>query len=161
MRLQDQIDIDACCATCFDISQDYALRPLWDSLTPRARPAPTGGAAHCPAPLGMAFDVAYVSFQRPRVAAFRMVRGPWLFRSLAGSWRFEALPGGRCRVRFVYHLRLHRGVAWLLEPLVAAFVCRQSHQRLRALRQLVQARAASALQGAQSKPANTPSRPFF
>ncbi|RMX01380.1 SRPBCC family protein [Allofranklinella schreckenbergeri] len=141
MRIQTHIDIAASAATCFDLSQDYALRPLWDSLTPHARPATAADGtrvAHCPAPLGMAFDVAYVSFQRPRVAAFRLLRGPWLFAALAGSWRFVPDGPGRCRVHFTYHLRLHRAVAWLLTPLVGRYVQRQSRQRLRALKRLAE-----------------------
>ncbi|MDO5290899.1 MAG: hypothetical protein Q4F13_14890, partial [Pseudomonadota bacterium] len=36
MRLHSHIHVHASAATCFDVSQDDALRPLWDSLTPRA-----------------------------------------------------------------------------------------------------------------------------
>lgn len=130
MRLHSHIDVNASAADCFDLSQDYALRPLWDSLTPKARTfsreAGEGGS---------------------RVAAFRLLRGPWWFAALAGSWRFvpHASPEGaaRCPIHFTYHLRLHRAVAWLLNPLVRAYVQRQSRQRLRALKRLAENRAES------------------
>ena len=143
VHVRDSLDIDVGAVEVFDLTQDYARRPLWDGLTPQAwllgdGPAGVGRVARCPIGWGMVLDVSFVSYQRPRVAAFTLQRGPWLFESLAGSWRFEPLDDAHTRVTFTYHLRLHAALAWILTPLVRRQVERHTRQRLHGLKRLAE-----------------------
>lgn len=113
MRSHAHILIDRSTEAVFDLSQDYALRHRWDTLTPAAclvQNAPQawpGAIVRCPTIYGFRLDVAYVSWQRPSVAAFRMIRGPWWLHGAAGTWRFVPVGAQRCQAEFIYSVRLH------------------------------------------------------
>src|ERR1700722_12824445 len=94
------VDIDAPCQKVFDVIHDYGIRLHWDTLLSKAcivdgsEEAGLGVRTLCMgrnhiASLGM--ETVYISFDRPRVAAVRMKRGPWFIADFAASIRHTAL----------------------------------------------------------------------
>lgn len=140
---QTSVEIEAAAGDVFELLHDYQRRLEWDPFLKEARlldGAPAAGpgvAARCVAKNrlgGWGMDTIYVSFTPPRVAAVRMVRGPWFFQSFAASLRHEAL--GPRRSRVCYRFRLTTRPAWLrplIEPILLAILAHETRRRLRAL----------------------------
>ena len=139
-----EIEIDAPPEAVFDLIHDYPRRLEWDPFLREARlldadEAGVGATARCVAKLasgGLGMDVRYVAFDRPRVAAIEMVRGPWPLRTFAASLRHDPFDGGR-RSRVVYAFHFTVGPAWLdalVRPVFARFFARETRGRLAALR---------------------------
>jgi hypothetical protein len=85
---------------------------------------------------GLSMAVEFVSFERPRVVAMSLIRGPWFLDRFAGSWRF--LPGPESRTtevifRYVYEAR-PRWLRWLLNPVFGWVFRRDVRARLRGLK---------------------------
>ena len=84
-------------------------------------------------------DTVYVSFERPRVAAVRMTRGPFLLESFAASIRQDEARRGVTRV--TYRFNFTTRPAWLrpiLEPIAASLFLREVRSRLASLKQHVE-----------------------
>lgn len=155
------IDIAAPAAPLFALSQDYNRRLRWDPFLREARlldgaqSAAVGVRAWCVAHNGLGMETAYVSFQPPTVVAVKMTRGPRIISSFAGSWRFTELPsqsGSTCtRVAFRYQIagRPH-WLAFLLDPLLATIIRRETQRRLLALKRAVE--TTSILAGIATEP---------
>jgi Polyketide cyclase / dehydrase and lipid transport. len=134
---EESIEIDASSETVFNLIHDYSRRLEWDTLLKDARlldaPAAAAGTiARCTAHNGLAMDTVYVSFNRPSVAAVRMVAGPWIFASFAATIRQEAIGERRTRVTYRYNFEtrprfLYRVVEWMF--------ARETRKRLRALKE--------------------------
>jgi hypothetical protein len=66
---------------------------------------------------GLEMVTEFVTFAPPRLAAVKMVKGPFFVKAFAGSWRFEPTPEG-VRVEFTYHVATLPGLntvsAWIL-----------------------------------------------
>lgn len=133
----------------FDLSQDYSVRLRWDPfpdsyrfLPPFVGPEP-GAILVVRARNGQSMTVRYVSYNRPRAAAFDMVSGPWFISKCTGAWSFKALPGGMTRVSFKYRIVAGpRPLAWLIQPLLSRSFLRHARKRLAALHAYVVANAA-------------------
>lgn len=92
--IECEIDIPAPATWLFDLTQDYTKRLDWDPFLVKAElhgeRADVGVRAWCVSKLprwGM--ETEYVTFNRPKVVAVKMTKGPPILRMFAGSWRFE------------------------------------------------------------------------
>jgi hypothetical protein len=84
-------------------------------------------------------ETEYVSFDRPRVAAVRMTRGPWCIGSFAASIRQEPLDAHTTRVEYTFSVATRpRWLAWLLDPLAAAWFESHTERRLAALKRFLE-----------------------
>lgn len=48
----------------------------------------------------------YVTYNKPRVTAIKMTKGPFMFRSFLGSWTFKELEMNKTEVIFLYSFSL-------------------------------------------------------
>jgi len=151
------VDIDAPCEEVFDVIHDYEIRLHWDTLLSKAcildgpsAKAAVGVSTLCVGRSTVArsgMETVYISFDRPRVAAVRMTRGPWFIADFAASIRHipvETLAVGRGG-RVVYKFRITARPKWLriiLDPLLRLFFQRETHKRLASLKQYVEKRPA-------------------
>lgn len=138
------IEIRASPEAIFDLIHDYTRRLEWDPflkeacLLEGAEAAGIGVKARCTARkgfAGLAMETVYVSFDRPRVAAVKMTRGPALLETFAATLRQEGVGAGVTRVtyRFNFSTRPH----WLrviADPIAAALFRREVRERLKALK---------------------------
>ena len=101
--LEAAIDVHASPEDVFDLIHDYRRRLDWDPFLKEARlldgaeSAGLGIKSRCTARNGfggLAMETVYVSFDRPRVAAVQMTRGPVLLEPFAASLR-QAMPPPR------------------------------------------------------------------
>jgi ribosome-associated toxin RatA of RatAB toxin-antitoxin module len=128
----------------FDLTQNYARRLAWDpfpeSYEFHDTNEPTLGAElTVKAKNGFRMRVKYVSFNRPRVAAIEMVKGPWFFKRFAGAWQFLPESPSTSRVSFKYSVEGHPpALAPLLNRLLARSFEKHAKQRLLALKRFVE-----------------------
>src|SRR5262245_12802239 len=138
--LECAVDIAAPPEAVFDLIHDYDRRLEWDPFLCEARvlggarEAGPGVRTLCRARKrsgGGAMETVYVSYQRPSVAAVKMVRGPFYLADFAASLRQSPLPGGSTRVSYKFHLASRP--AWLrplMEPVLAMVFRREPRRRL-------------------------------
>src|SRR5213596_2806322 len=129
----------------FDLTQDYTRRTEWDPFPESydfhdgATHAEVGVHVTVHARNGFQMRVKYVSFDRPCIAAIKMVTGPWFIRSFAGIWHFSPQPDESTRVTFKYNIVAGPGIAGkLLQPLIDRSFSRHTKQRLGALKSYVE-----------------------
>jgi ribosome-associated toxin RatA of RatAB toxin-antitoxin module len=129
----------------FDLTQDYARRLEWDPFPESyqfhegATHARVGVHVTVKARNGYRMRVEYVSFDRPRVAAIKMVTGPWFMRSFAGAWNFVPEGDKSTRVTFKYNIIAGPGmVGKLLQPFIVRSFSRHTRRRLAALKSHVE-----------------------
>lgn len=142
------IDIDAPSEAIFDLTHDYGRRLEWDTLLREARllggaeSAGVGVESLCVG-RGDLFRIGvvtvYVTFDRPRVAAVRMTRGPWIFERFAASIRHDELPTGGTRVTYRGNVTTRpRWLRGVVEPLVRRRFERETARRLLALKRAME-----------------------
>lgn len=68
--------------------------------------AAKGVKAYCVAKNGLGMETEYVSFNRPKVAAIKMTKGPLLFKTFLGSCTFKEIKEGTTEVAFLYSFTL-------------------------------------------------------
>jgi ribosome-associated toxin RatA of RatAB toxin-antitoxin module len=110
-KFSESIIISGCPETVFDYTQDYANRLKWDTFLIEARllnatHAAKGVKAWCVAKNGLGMETEYVSFNRPKVTAVKMTKGPYLFKSFAASWTFKEETEDTTNVTFLYSFSL-------------------------------------------------------
>jgi hypothetical protein len=108
----------------FDLIHDYDRRLEWDTLLSAASliegstQAGVGATALCVGRgwLGMiAMQTVYVAFDRPRLAAIKMINSPPFFATSAASLRHEDLGENQSRVTYTWTFTARpRWLAWLL-----------------------------------------------
>ena len=146
IKFSEKIRIAAEPAAVFDFTQDYASRLVWDTflrkavLVEGATSAALGVKAYCVAKNGLGMETEYVSFNRPRVTAVKMTKGPFLFSSFIGSWNFKELPEGATEVTFLYSFGL-RFPFTLVAPIIKQNLQSNVRQRLRDLKHCLEQRA--------------------
>lgn len=112
IKLAETIIIDDNAENVFDFTQDYSNRLKWDTFLKRAdliggaTTANKGVKAYCVAKNGIGMVTEYVTYNRPRVTAIKMTKGPYMFKSFLGSWTFKELPDNRTEVIFLYSFSL-------------------------------------------------------
>jgi hypothetical protein len=82
MLIKYDVTIRATPKTLFELTQDYDKRALWDPLTSEARlvnatVAAKGELVRCTARNGMSMDTIYVAYEPDKVAAVKLVKGPY------------------------------------------------------------------------------------
>jgi len=136
-------------AVAFDLLHDYGRRLEWDTLL-RATylegdgtVAAKGMIAVCVGRRslgGFALRTVYVSFERPHLAAVKMVNRPPCFATWAASIRHEDLAGRRSRITYTYTFTARpRWARFLLEPVMARVFAWETRRRLRALARYLRA----------------------
>jgi len=139
MRSRYEFEVDASAEQLFDWMHNYDLRAQWDTFTQSTllgdAPAGVGGVVRSTSKNnGLSMDTMYVSFQPGKVAAVKMVKGPYVFHSFAGSWNFKALGPQRTRVVFSYSMTARpRWLSWLLTPAVVCVFQRETKKRIASL----------------------------
>jgi hypothetical protein len=131
-------------AEVFDLVHDYSRRLQWDTLLRAAylddgfTQAGKGVTSVCIGrrSLGsLALKTVYVSFERPVVAAVKLVNSPWFFATWAASIRHAELSPGQSRVTYTYQFTARpRLLRWLLEPVMSLVFRWETKKRLLALR---------------------------
>jgi polyketide cyclase/dehydrase/lipid transport protein len=136
--------IPASSAAVFDLIHDYDRRLTWDtllsaaSLTDGHTRAEEGATTLCTGrgwlrPIAM--KTIYVTFDRPRLAAVKMINSPPFFATNAASLRHEALEGGQSRITYTWTFTARpRWLAWLLEPVMQRVFAWETKKRLSSLR---------------------------
>src|SRR5262245_37625742 len=118
--------IPASSSAVFDLLHDYGRRLEWDTLLQAAyldngaRVAAKGVTAVCVGrkSLGsIALKTMYVTFQRPRLAAVKMVNAPFCFQTWAASIRHEDISPQASRLTYKFHFTTQpRCLRWIMEP---------------------------------------------
>ena len=96
----------------FDFTQDYNKRLKWDTFLKKAdligdaTIAHTGVKAYCIAKNGLGMETQYITYNRPKVTAIKMTKGPFMFKAFLGSWTFKKLSKNRTEVVFLYAFTL-------------------------------------------------------
>jgi hypothetical protein len=139
--------IPATSAEVFALVHDYDRRLEWDTLLSAAyltdghTVAQQGAVSTCVgrAAVGsMALTTEYVAFAAPRLAAVKMIRGPWLFERWAASLKHEDLADGTSRITYAWQFSARPwGLRWLFEPLLNFVFYWETRKRLRALREFL------------------------
>lgn len=112
IKFSERIIIYQSAEAIFDYTQDYTNRLKWDTflkraeLTEGATAAGKDVKAYCVAKNGLGMETEYVSFNRPKATAIRMIKGPFLFRSFLGSWTFKEQEPQKTEVIFLYSFEL-------------------------------------------------------
>lgn len=131
----------------FDLLHDYGRRLEWDTLLRVARlddgfaRAEKGATSVCigrRAVGAIRMRTVYVAFDRPSVAAVKLVEPSALFERWAASIRHEALGPASSRVTYTFEFRARpRALRWLLEPILLPIFRRETRRRLCALREFL------------------------
>lgn len=112
IKFTECIEIQGSASSIFDYTQDYANRLKWDRfliearLLDNANEAGKGVKAWCVAKNGIGMETEYVSFNRPKVTAIKMTKGPYMFTDFAASWNFSEERVGITLVTFTYAFSL-------------------------------------------------------
>jgi hypothetical protein len=127
----------------FDLLHDYRQRLEWDTLLRAAYLegghvcAGKGVTSVCVGRRslgGIALRTIYVTFERPTLAAVKMVNAPAFFETWAASIRHEDLPMCESRITYRFHFRAKpRLLRFILEPMMKAVFIWETRKRLRAL----------------------------
>jgi len=129
--------------TTFDLLHDYTRRLEWDTLLQAAyldgaAVADKGVTAVCVGRRslgGIAIRAVYVSFDRPRVAAVRMVNAPAFFKSWAASIRHENISDQESRITYRFHfVTKPRFLRFILDPIMERVFLWETRKRLRAIK---------------------------
>lgn len=113
IKFTEQILIDEKTERVFDFTQDYNNRLKWDTFLKKAdlidgAIIPDKGVrAYCVAKNGMGMVTEYVTYNRPKVTAIKMTKGPFMFKSFLGSWTFKEISNDKTEVIFLYSFTLN------------------------------------------------------
>ncbi|MEP7122805.1 MAG: SRPBCC family protein [Byssovorax sp.] len=139
--VQDRILVEGPPEQIFDLAQDYDLRLEWDPFLRAmrfldgAKEAAVGVRVWVKAWTGLTMTVEYITLDRPRVVAMKMLAGPFFFRHFSGSWRFLPHPAGGTEVIFKYAYEIRwTSATWLMKPAIDAMFRRDLAMRLRGLK---------------------------
>jgi len=137
--------VPADCEAVFDLVHDYDRRLDWDTLLSAAyladghAQADLGATTVCVgrrALGGLALKTVYVAFDRPRLAAVKMVNSPAFFGSWAASIRHEDLGQDKSRITYTWTFTARpRWLAWLFEPVMNRVFQWETRKRLASLRE--------------------------
>ena len=139
IKFSESIDIQGNPEAIFDYTQDYSNRLKWDTflieayLLNNALQAGKGVKAWCVAKNGLGMETEYVSFNRPKVTAVKMTKGPYMFKEFAASWIFNPVNNEITKVTFTYSFKLR--FPYNLIPFIVKYTLRKNvKQRLADLR---------------------------
>ena len=144
---EESIEIDAEPEAVFDLIHDYGRRLEWDPFLKDARlldadAAGPGVTSRCTARNGfggLVMDTIYVSFDRPRVAAVKMVRGPLILESFAATLKQDRIGDRRTRVTYRYNFETRPAwLRWLFNPIASRLFAREVRGRLKHLKRFLE-----------------------
>ncbi len=136
--------IPASAVAVFELIHDYPRRLEWDTLLQEAyletefSEARLGAISVCRGRTllgGFALRTEYVSFEKGKVAAVKMLNQPPFFESFAASIRHLTVDDGHSEV--IYKLNFNAKPRWMrgiLEPLMRIVLVWETRKRLRALK---------------------------
>ena len=139
IKFSESIDIGSNAELIFDYTQDYSNRLKWDTflteayLLDNAVQADKGVKAWCVSKNGLGMETQYVSFNRPKVTAIKMTKGPYMFKEFAASWTFKEENIGVTKVTFLYSFSLRFPFS-IVGFIIKAILQRNVRQRLVDLR---------------------------
>jgi polyketide cyclase/dehydrase/lipid transport protein len=146
-------EMPASCSEVFDLLHDYDQRLKWDTLLSAAyltdgyTRAELGATSVCVGRgrLGrIALKTVYVTFDRPRIAAVKMVNSPPLLGSWAASIRHEDIGPDTSRLTYTWTFTARPWwLAWLMEPWMGCIFHWETRKRLGALRAFLKRRSHS------------------
>ena len=143
-----KVIVPASSRIAFNLIHDYARRLEWDTLLQEAYleggldGACRGAVAVCRGKGVLRFftlRTEYVSFERGRVAAVKMLNRPPLFESFAASIRHRDMGDGRSEI--IYKLNFEARPRWLsgfLHPPMRALFLWEIRKRFKALREFLE-----------------------
>lgn len=136
--------IPALSSAVFDLIHDYARRLEWDTLLRAAylddghTVAGKGVTSVCVGRRslgGIALKTVYVTFDRPTLAAVRMVNSPAFFQSWAASIHHEDISDHESRITYKFHFTTKpRLLQFILDPIIERVFVWETKKRLQALR---------------------------
>lgn len=135
IKFSESIDIASNPELVFDYTQDYNNRLKWDTFLTEAYlldnvvQADKGVKAWCVSKNGLGMETQYVSFNRPKVTAIKMTKGPYMFREFTASWNFKEERTGITKVTFLYSFSLRLPFS-LVGFIVKGILKRNVRQRL-------------------------------
>jgi uncharacterized protein YndB with AHSA1/START domain len=142
--LETSVEIRASPEAVFDLIHDDSRRLAWDPFLKEACLLEGAEAAglevktRCTARNGLgglAMETVYLSFDRPKVAAVTMTRGPAVLETFAASLRQEEIGAGRTRVTYRFNFSMRpRWLRAIAGPIVSVLFRREARQRLKALK---------------------------
>ena len=112
IKFTEKVVIGATQVEVFDFTQDYDNRLAWDTFLKKAElvdgamRADKNVKAYCVSKHGIGMLTEYVSFNRPKATAIKMIKGPYIFKSFLGSWTFKEMPDDQTEVTFLYSFEL-------------------------------------------------------
>ncbi len=112
IKFTESILVDEKVEKIFDFTQDYNKRLKWDTflrkadLIDGAKAADKGVKAYCVTKNGIGMVTEYVTYNRPKVTAVKMTKGPFMFKSFLGSWTFKEISHDKTEVIFLYSFSL-------------------------------------------------------
>jgi len=128
----------------FDLIHDYSRRLEWDTLLRAAYLADGSGAAQKGATSvcvgrwtlgGIALKTVYVTFERPNVAAVKMINRPPFFGNWAASIHHEDIAAASSRITYKFHFNSRpRLLAFILKPVMERIFLWETRKRLAALK---------------------------
>jgi hypothetical protein len=135
--------IAAPAAAVFDLVHDYQRRLEWDTLLSAAylddgfTSAGVGATSVCVGRRslgGLALKTVYVSFDRPRVAAVKLVNRPPFFEKWAASIRHTELGPAQSSITYTFQFTARPAVTRaLVEPVMLRLFTLETRRRLSAL----------------------------
>jgi len=128
----------------FDLIHDYSRRLEWDTLLRAAyltdghTEARKGATSLCAGRWslgGIALKTAYITFDRPTVAAVQMVNRPPFFQAWAASIHHEDTSPMESRVTYKFQFTSRpRVLRWMLDPIMGRVFVWETRKRLQALK---------------------------
>jgi len=139
--VEGRIRVDSPQETVFDLAQDYGARLDWDPFLSRivfrdgATEANVGVKVWVRAKNGLSMEVVYVTYDRPRSTAMKMIDGPRFFERFAGTWKFDRRDDGSTEVTFRYNFETRwRVLRRVLNPAIGVVFGRDIRLRLEGLK---------------------------
>lgn len=128
----------------FDLLHDYDRRLQWDTMLKAAYLEGEDGVAGkgvvsvCVGRAslgGIAIRAVYVSFQRPKLAAVKMLNSPPFFDKWAASIHHKDVSLHESRITYKYHFTAKpHFLRFILEPIMKKVFAWETRKRLRAMR---------------------------
>lgn len=136
--------IPASSGVVFDLIHDYSRRLEWDTLLQAAylddghTAAGKGVTSVCVGRRslgGIALKTVYIAFNRPTLAAIKMVNSPVFFQSWAASIHHEDISQHESRITYKFHFTPKpHFLRFILDPLMEKVFLWETRKRLQALK---------------------------
>jgi hypothetical protein len=136
--------ISASAEDVFDLIHNYKKRLEWDTLLQKAylepefETAKIGAISVCqgrPILGGFALRTEYVSFQRGKVAAIKMLNQPPFFESFAASINHRNLTDNKSEVVYTFNFTAKpKSLQFILHPIMSKIFAWETGKRLQALK---------------------------